>query len=387
MARGEGRKAAKAGTFGSVDRLPSGRYRAMYRGPDGRRYKAPTTFTAQKAARSWLSLRQAEIITKAWMPPDAEPVAKPAKITLRVYADAWLPKRKVKGQPLKVRTREHYRKLLDEHILPTLGGLPVASITRDDVEAWYDDKLTAKPTLRAHSYSLLKTVMASAVAEGRATLNPCVLKGAGNVERATKTKPATLAELETLIAEMPQRYQAMILLASWCALRFGELTELRRADVDLTDDVINVRRAVVRTDGGFKVGPPKSDAGIRDVACPPHIMAALNVHMSKHVGPQPDALLFPADHGGHLAPATFYRWYYKARTKAKRTDLRFHDLRHTGATLAAQTGATLAELMGRLGHSTPAAAMRYQHAAQGADKRIAAALSAMATAAGDPAKT
>jgi integrase len=55
-----------------------------------------------------------------------------------------------------------------------------------------------------------------------------------------------------------------------------------------------------------------------------------------------------------------------------------HDLRHTGATLAAQTGATLAELMGRLGHSTPAAALRYQHAAQGRDAEIARLLSKMA---------
>ena len=64
--------------------------------------------------------------------------------------------------------------------------------------------------------------------------------------------------------------------------------------------------------------------------------------------------------------------------KAGRPDLRFHDLRHTGAVLAAQTGATLAELMGRLGHSTPGAAMRYQHAAADRDKAIAEALSRLA---------
>ena len=72
-------------------------------------------------------------------------------------------------------------------------------------------------------------------------------------------------------------------------------------------------------------------------------------------------------------------WFYKARDKANRPDLRFHDLRHSGAVLAAATGATLAELMGRLGHSTPAAAMRYQHAAQGRDREIAALLSKLAS--------
>jgi integrase len=71
--------------------------------------------------------------------------------------------------------------------------------------------------------------------------------------------------------------------------------------------------------------------------------------------------------------------YYPARKAAGRPDLRFHDLRHTGAVLAAATGATLAELMARLGHSTAGAALRYQHAAADRDKVIAAALSDLAT--------
>jgi integrase len=72
-----------------------------------------------------------------------------------------------------------------------------------------------------------------------------------------------------------------------------------------------------------------------------------------------------------------YRHYYKARHAAGRDDLRWHDLRHSGAVLAAQSGATLAELMARLGHSTPAAAMRYQHAADGRDRAVAAAMSTL----------
>jgi integrase len=88
-----------------------------------------------------------------------------------------------------------------------------------------------------------------------------------------------------------------------------------------------------------------------------------------------DGLLFPAAHGEQLAPSTLYRVFYPAREKAGREDLRFHDLRHTGAVLAASTGATLAELMARLGHSTPGAALRYQHAAQDRDRVIAVALS------------
>jgi integrase len=75
------------------------------------------------------------------------------------------------------------------------------------------------------------------------------------------------------------------------------------------------------------------------------------------------------------------RGYYSARVAAGRPDLRFHDLRHTGAVLAATTGATVAELMARLGHSTAGAAMRYQHAAQDRDRIIAQRLSDLAQSA------
>lgn len=79
-----------------------------------------------------------------------------------------------------------------------------------------------------------------------------------------------------------------------------------------------------------------------------------------------------------MAPSSLYRVFYPARTAAGRPDLSVHDLRHTGAVLAASTGATLAELMARLGHSTPGAALRYQHAADGRDAAIADALSPLA---------
>ncbi len=174
---------------------------------------------------------------------------------------------------------------------------------------------------------------------------------------------------------MPAKYQLLVLLAAWCGLRFGELAELRRSDVDVVKGAINVRRGVVRTNAGRVVKDPKSDAGKRAVALPPHLLPVVKDHIRDHAAMGRDGLLFPAGHGEQLAPSTLYRVFYPARKKAGREDLRFHDLRHTGAVLAASTGATLAELMARLGHSTPGAALRYQHAAQDRDRVIAAALS------------
>jgi integrase len=386
VARGEGRKAQKRGAFGTAHKLPSGRYRAMYFGPDGRRYTAPKTFLAEKDARGWLSLRQSEIIRKSWTPPEADEAPRP-KLTLAAYSDQWMSQR-----DLKARTAEHYRKLLDDHILDSpLGGLPIASITADDVRAWHAKFGTKTPTLRAHCYGLLRTILATAASDGKIAVNPCVIRGAGSAKRVHKIRPASLDEIEVIAGEMPEQYRAMVLLAAWCALRFGELTELRRRDIVIVErvgadrevsGVVRVERAVVRVDDGFQVTTPKSDAGIRDVAIPPHLLPAITDHLARFVEPQRDALLFPAQHGGHLAPATLYRRFYTARDEAKRPDLRWHDLRHSGAVLAAATGATLAELMARLGHSTPAAAMRYQHAAQGRDKQIAKLLSKIAETGG-----
>ncbi|WP_338892562.1 site-specific integrase [Rhodococcus sovatensis] len=371
MARGTGRKDAKAGTFGTVQELPSGRFRALY-WHDGRRHKAPTTFTSKVDARGWLSLQQADIIRGKWIEPTDAAPGRAKRVVFHEYAEEWLAHR-----DLKPRSREHYRKLLDVQILPGLGSLPLKSITPDDIRAWYAKLDMATPTLRSHAYGLVRTILATAASDGKIPNNPAHIRGAGSAKRVHKIRPATLPELATLTEAMPEQYRTMILLASWCAMRFGELTELRRKDVDLKDEVVRIRRAVVRVDGQFVVGDPKSEAGSRDVAIPPHLVPVIAAHLKDHVGPGKDALLFPAVNGGHLQPSTLYRRFYTARAKAGRDDLRFHDLRHSGAVLAAATGASLAELMGRLGHSTPAAALRYQHVAGGRDKAIAAALSAL----------
>ena len=122
------------------------------------------------------------------------------------------------------------------------------------------------------------------------------------------------------------------------------------------------------------------------MAIPPHLIPADQGPPGASTSRRQGRPAVPG-HGGTAAPhwrptsLARVRWY-PAREAAGRPDLRFHDLRHTGAVLAAQTGATLAELMGRLGHSTPGAAMRYQHAAEGRDRALAAKLSAMATGTG-----
>lgn len=387
MARPKAPPRSERRSFGRLRQFRSGRWKASYTGPDGKLYEAPNTFGAKIDAEAWLTDRRREIDRELWSPPVNAEQRRAAVSRKRAaaerfedYAKRWLETRTVKGRPLRPRTVAHYQQLLDDHIYPTFRAKPVRDITMTMVDRWYAKTLADKPTMRAHTYSLLRTILETARTRDRLIdVNPCVIRGAGTADRKIKPKPATLEQLNIIVGEMPDRLKLMVLMASWCALRFGELVELRRGDIDLEDEVIRIRRAAVRVDKGWKVGDPKSDAGRRDVAIPPHIVPGVKEHLAKHVGKQADSLLFPAKSGSHLQPSSFTRHFYKGRAKAKRTDLRLHDCRHTGATLAAQTGATLAELMARLGHSTPQAAMRYQHAAQGRDREIAALLSKLAS--------
>jgi len=237
------------------------------------------------------------------------------------------------------------------------------------------------------------------VEDGVIPANPCHIRGAGSAKRAVKIREASLEELEIIIREMPERFQAMVCLATWCAMRFGELVELRRKDLEINLEadygVIRIRRGAARTTGKTILGSPKSLAGIRDVAIPPHLLPLLQDHLDEFVDESPNGLLFSSREGKTLQPSTLYgslkymdekgrvhpAWgFYKARNIAGRDDLRWHDLRHTGAVYAALEGATLPELMGRLGHSSPAAAMRYQHVAKGRDAELARKLSKRASA-------
>jgi len=382
-------------SFGGLRKLPSGRWQANYTGPDGVLHKATTTFALAQDAEAWLTDRRREIDREQWS-PSAGRAAAARVVTFESFAATWLARAGASDRVLKPRTREHYGALLEQHILPTFGELPLTAITSDDVARWHREdnwrrtpprgkpgrpsKAAAAPTmtLRAHCYGLVRSIFTAAVAKGLVPSNPCVIPGAGSAKRVHKIRPASLPEIEALTAAMPERLQALVLLSAWCGLRFGESTELRRKDVDLVRSALIVDRGVVRAEGGFVIGTPKSEAGKREVSVPPHLLPMLDDHLRRYVGPTRESLLFPASHGGHLAPSTLYRHFYAARTAAGTPDLRWHDLRHTGAVLAASTGATLAELMARLGHSTPQAALRYQHAAQGRDQEIARALSALA---------
>ena len=366
--------AARRG-FGYLRRLPSRRWQASYLGPDMVRHKALDTFETRTDAEAWLAEERRLVATRDWRPPERR---LRRDLSFEAYALSWL-----NGRELKPSTAGLYRGILARTLVPAFGDCLLTEIRASDVRAWFGQMDPAKKTTRAHAYSLLRSIMATAVVEELIATNPCTIRGAGQTKRERQIEPATLDELAALVDAMPPRLQLMPLLGAWCGLRFGELAELRRRDIDVTRQRVTVARGLVRVQRANVVGTPKSAAGARAVAIPPHLMPMVSEHLAVHVGPGMQSLLFPhspAEPNRHFTHGVYYKQFHMpAREAAGRPDLRFHDLRHTGAVLAAQTGATLAELMSRLGHSTPQAALRYQHAARGRDEEIAALLSQMAT--------
>jgi len=369
-------------SFGAIRRLPSKRYQASYIGPDLARHVAPETFTAKVDAEGWIAAERRLVEWDEWISPEvrrAKALHDDAQ-TLRTYAMTWLPER-VAVRGLKPKTVSEYRRYLDRLIYPTLGELRLRDITPATVRAWVGTLNAKTPRINEHAYALLKTIFATAVQDELLDRNPCRERMRKPVRHIGE--PASLDELALLAAALPERLRLMIELAAWCALRFGEVAELRGGDIDLKNGVIRVTRAVQWVDGKKIVAAPKADS-VRVVAFPPHLGEAIKDHLKTHAQWGEEGLLFPTTHGEQYRAPTFHQAYFrKAREAAGRPDLRFHDLRHTGATLAAASGATLAELMQRLGHTTVSAALAYQHAAQGSDKRIAAKLSTIALARGE----
>ncbi len=156
--------------WGSVRRLPSGRYQARYR-LDGIEYLAPDTFRTQREADAYLAALRSDIERGSWVDPDA------GRITVTEYASQWLRQR----VNLRPRTRELYESELRLHILPGLGTSELSSLTPARVRSWHAELLNAGvgPSTVAKCYRLLRAILGTAVEDSVIVKNPCVIKGAG----------------------------------------------------------------------------------------------------------------------------------------------------------------------------------------------------------------
>ena len=320
----------------------------------GERILAPSTFELRVQATDWLNTQHRDLTTGDYVAPD--------KTTLGEYADRWLTARRLTGQ-----SRQLYAWLNDTH-LGSLHEYALADITPQMVREWYFG--IEKRSSATSAYQLLRAMMNTAVSDRLVRVTPCTIRG-GGVQRPVERKTATIEQVNALADAINPRLRLFVLLAVWCQLRRGELLGLRPSDIK--GDRLTVRNTrVLMMNGSVEEKGPKTDAGNRTLAIPDFLLPEIERHLEAFPGPY----LFMGVRGKPMTRNTLYENFWRAREKVG-VDLTIHDLRHTGLTLAAETGATVAELMKRAGHTSPITAMRYQHATAERDREVARRLHEM----------
>lgn len=360
--------ASRAG-FGAIDKMASGKWRARCTGPDGKRRSA--TFPTKSDARVWLATQQTDAVRRMWRAPEG------ARRAVDQFAAEYLQR-----QDLRDSTRVLYANLWRLHLADRWTDVAVGDVTPAMVRTWHTTAAaTTGPAVLAQSYRLLRAVLGVAVADDAIAANPCKLRGASTPKAARPSRALTAAEATAVADHLgrsprTERYSALVLVLTYGGLRFGEAAALRRSDVLDGGDRLRIERAVRYYDGRWVVGEPKTDAGHRTVALPSSVRIALVRHLDRYVPDTPDALVFGTRSGTFLSAANFGKTFRRAAEAVGLGPVRPHELRHTGATLAAAAGASTKELMRRLGHASPDAALIYQHANDDRDAEIARALEA-----------
>lgn len=370
--------------FGTVRKLPSGRWQARYTGPDDVRRTLGMTYDTKADARAALAAIELDIREQgpAWLPPGVDAkhdeqtrvdkFAKSIGMTKRPptfgrFAREYL---ETKSITLAPKTVEGYESLLHRHLLPTFGQYPLNLITVRRVDEWWAS-MGEKPVLRRNAYFLLSGIMRSAVRYSLITASPCVVENAG----AAVAKPRQhlpVEDFRLILTEIPEHLHDPLWVMFGAHLRIGELAGLNLGDWNPKTQVLTVERQAQETRGGLTLRPTKT--GNRRAITPlqPALEAVQRATAGRTDGP--DAPMFRGPKGGRLSAAYVRGKWDRARDVVGLPHAHLHDLRHSSLTLVAQHGATTKEVMNRAGHTTVAAAIGYQHATASRDAQIAAAV-------------
>ncbi|WP_104169247.1 site-specific integrase [Cryobacterium sp. M23] len=385
--------------FGTVRQLKSKRWQARYPREDGGlRMPGPTTFKTSKEAHVHIANVQSDRARGVYHDP------RKGERHLTIYAREWIENGGSRGK-LAIRTTELYEDLLVRHVAPNIGKRAVGQITPAMVRGWYTalgkelaeraarpradggERVASGKTRQRQAYAFLKGVMNTAKTDGMVGSNPCQIIGAGMVR--TEERPfMPMEDFTRLLESHPADLQPVIALAFGAHLRLGEAVALQRSDLDLEKGTLKVVRQAVQTRRTGVVVTPTKTEDTRSVDLPLVTVEAMILYLASVPRALPAAPLFTRSNGKALTRAQLQHAFKKSRDSTDLRQYHFHDLRHSGLTLAAQSGATVRELMARAGHSTSSAAMKYQHAAEERGRIIADGMSAaMRTGMNRPPKT
>jgi integrase len=331
----------------SIAKRPDGTFRPRYRDAAGREHARH--FKRKVDAQRWLDEQTSALVRGDWIDPDR------SRLTVGQWSQTWLAGR----SHLKPKTLESYRSLLRTRVLPTWEQVPLPKIAHSDVAAWVAgmraEGLSASRTRQA--YHLLTSMLDAAVRDGRLARNPAAGVDLPRLPTSDRRylSHAQLADL----AERCGPHRRLVLLLGYTGLRWGEAAALRTRRVDLLRGRIEVAESVADVNGSMIFGPPKSHAR-RWVPVPRFLRDDLAAQLA---GRGPDDLVFPSRSGTPLRVQSFRRgWFDPAAVAAGMEGLVPHELRHTAASLAIASGASIKGVQSMLGHASAAMTLdRYGH--------------------------
>lgn len=312
------------------------------------------SFKAHADAKRWKAVLEGDLVNGSYIDP------KQGVTTLSAFAEQGLQALTIDVRPT---TRERIYSVYKVHIAPEFGHLPLTAITGAGVSAWVlrknQEQSAASVRKAAH---VLTRLLSLAVDQGLIRANPAASTRLP-AEPKNEQRYLTQDQAWTLADAMHPRFRAMVLVAVFGGLRFGELAGLQRKHVNPLNNTISVRQTLVEVGSTASFGPPKTKTSVRTVTLPRSIMAELVAHMDAHTGTSPEAVVFTGERGTELRRAWFNRYYYKpATTAAGLSGLRFHDLRHTFVALWVSLGRNPKEVSKAAGHSSVAFTLdRYGH--------------------------
>ncbi|WP_084130324.1 tyrosine-type recombinase/integrase [Demequina sp. NBRC 110055] len=342
-----------------IRKLPSGRFQARYKAPDGTR-RTLGSYATVKEAQKELILKEAEIEQSRWIDDRKADVAF-GEFAWDVFGH--------KERTLKASTVTAHRSLLNRELLPVFGTMKLKDVTPYEVEKWWGSRKD-KPVSKHHAYSLLNNYMNTAVRWGYLASNPCLVRGA--LKDPSEPRPVWgVPDFQKVYGYCTDQMATMLIVAFSGHLRAGELLGLNRGDFDPETGVLTVSRAVSKQAG---LTTPKNGETKR-VTLLQQGRDALDAHLRGRAMDM-DAPMFTGPRGGRVKYAELRAGWVKGCEAAGLENFHFHDIRHVSLTHIAHTGASLREIMARGGHKSVQAAMRYQSATGQRDSEIAALASA-----------
>lgn len=382
---------------GSIFQRTDGRWSASLSlgySPTGRRLRR-TIYgdTKQEVLTELLKLQGQQV---------AGTLAAPSTMLLGDFLDRWL--QDIAKQRVRETTYDNYRRTIDLHIIPHIGGTKMDKV-KAPLIAWLYAELERGGVggdNRSRCHSILRMALQTAVRWGLLSRNPCFDVDRPKIGSRKEIRPFTPEEAAVFLrAAAGDRLECLYVIALTTGMRMGEIFGLKWDCVDVENGVIHVRRTLRDVNGTLTLGEPKTKSSRRKIDLPQMTVNALHEHRERAI-PSPvsekdilafnpwiaelertSGFVFTNTLGGPMRKSHFHAAHFKPLLKrAGLPNIRFHDLRHTCATLLMMQGVHPKVVSERLGHSKVAITMDvYSHVLPTTQKDAASRFDQMFSAA------